>query len=313
MSLRVLFAGTPEFAVPCLQAVVDAGHQVVAVYSQPDRPKGRGRKLQFSPVKQLAVELGLPVRQPEKFAGEAQIQQIAEDQVDLLIVVAYGQILPEVVLNQPRFGAVNVHASLLPRWRGAAPIHRAIIEGDRQTGITVMQMDAGLDTGPMLLQSFCDIRLDDTTGTLHGRMAELGAQCLVRSLSQLETGDVESIPQPVAGMTYAKKIDKSEAHIDWARSAVEIDRQVRGLNPAPMAYSYLAGERIKVVNCRLSELTISAQPGEVVGVEPSGLSVATGSGVLLVTQLQPAGGKSMAVRDFLNSRQVVLGEKFRDS
>ena len=310
MSLKILFAGTPAFAAPSLQALVDAGHQVTAVYCQPDRPKGRGRKLLFSPVKRLALELGLSVRQPEQFAGDDQLQLIAEDQADLLIVVAYGQILPEVVLNKPRFGAVNVHASLLPRWRGAAPIHRAIINGDEQTGITVMQMDAGLDTGPMLLQHTLAIRPNETTGQLHDRLAELGAQCLVTSVGQIEDGSVEATPQPDNGMTYAKKVDKLEARIVWAASAQQIDRQIRGLNPVPMAYSFLSDERLKMVGSQLSALSVDAVPGEIVEVGPSGLSVATGDGVLLLTHLQPAGGKSMSVKDFLNSRQVVAGQFF---
>ena len=310
MSLKVLFAGTPEFAVPSLQALVDAGHQVVAVYCQPDRPKGRGRKLQPSPVKQLALKLGLSVRQPEKFAGEDQLQFIAEDQADILVVVAYGQILPESVLNKPRFGSVNVHASLLPRWRGAAPIHRAIINGDEQTGITVMQMDAGLDTGPMLLQESCVIGVNETTGQLHDRLAKLGAECLVKSVGQIEGGCVEATPQPEMGMTYAKKIDKSEAQIEWGSVALEINRLIRGLNPVPMAYSFLSGERIKVVGSQLSDVPVDAAPGEIVKVDPSGLSVATGDGVLVLTQLQPAGSKSMAVRDFLNSRQLMVGQCF---
>ena len=310
MSLRIVFAGTPEFAVPSLQALVDAGHQVVAVYCQPDRPKGRGRKLLLSPVKQLALKLGLPVRQPEKFAGDVQLQLIAEDQADILVVVAYGQILPEVVLNKPRFGSVNVHASLLPRWRGAAPIHRAIINGDEQTGITVMQMDAGLDTGPMLLQESCVIGLNETTGQLHDRLAKLGAECLVKSVSQIEGGRVEATPQPEMGMTYAKKVEKSEARIVWDNPALAINRQIRGLNPVPMAYSFLSGERIKIVGSQLSDVPVDAAPGEVVKVDPSGLSVATGDGVLVLTQLQPAGSKSMAVRDFLNSRQLVVGQCF---
>ena len=235
MTLKIVFAGTPDFAVPSLQALVDSGHQVIAVYCQPDRPKGRGRKLQFSAVKQAALRLGLPVRQPEKFSGEVQLQQIIEDKADLLVVVAYGQILPEAVLNQPRFGSVNVHASLLPRWRGAAPIHRAIIEGDQQTGITVMQMDAGLDTGAMLLKSATAIQPAETTGGLHDRLARLGADSLVTVVNQFEAGSVEVTPQPEIGMTYARKIDKSEALIDWSRSASEIDRQIRGLSPVPMA------------------------------------------------------------------------------
>ena len=279
----------------------------MAVYTQPDRPRGRGRKLRHSEVKQAALELGLSVRQPEKFAGEDELQRISDDQVDILVVVAYGQILPIGVLQQPRFGAVNVHASLLPRWRGAAPIQRALLSGDDETGITLMQMEAGLDTGPMLLQRSCVIEPDDSTGTLQRRLARLGADCLIEGLSLMAKGPFNAVTQSESGVTYAHKISKSEANIDWDAPSAVIDRQIRAFNPIPGAFSHLSGERIKILACELTNVVSPDQPGILVEVGPSRLGISTADTDVRVTEIQPAGGKPMAVKDFLNARELVVG------
>jgi len=281
----------------------------MAVYTQPDRPRGRGRKLRPSEVKQAALELGVPVRQPEKFSGAEQLQLISKDRADLLVVIAYGQILPAEVLAQPRLGAVNVHASLLPRWRGAAPIQRALLSGDQQTGITLMKMDAGLDTGPMLLQKTCSIKLDDTTGTLQHRLASVGAKCLVEGLELMTWGELRAIDQPAEGITYAHKIQKSEANIDWATPAETIDRQIRAFNPVPAAFSYLSGQRIKILACEVTSVAAQAEPGTLVDIDPAGLGIATADSVIRITRIQAAGGKPMMVRDFLNAHELIVGTR----
>jgi methionyl-tRNA formyltransferase len=295
--------------VPSLQALDAAGHAIIAVYTQPDRPRGRGRSLRPSAVKQLALALNLPVRQPEKFAEE-QSQQMAADRADLLVVVAFGQILPLSVLQLPRFGAVNVHASLLPRWRGAAPVQRALLSGDQQTGITLMQMDAGLDTGPMLLQKAMQVQDDDTAGILQDRLAQLGARCLIGGLAEMAAGQLTAVVQPDTGMTYAHKIEKTEANIDWSLPANTIDRQVRAFNPVPGAFSYLAQERIKFLTCEMTTTPVSAGPGTLIEVSAEGLGIATADRMVRMTRIQPAGGRPMAVKDFLNARNLEPGVKF---
>lgn len=265
--------------------------------------------MQPSAVKQAALEMGLAVRQPEKFAGLEQQQILTQDQADVLVVVAYGQILPAAVLSAPRLGAVNVHASLLPRWRGAAPIQRAILSGDQQTGITLMQMEAGLDTGPMLLQKSCPIHEDETAGELQDRLAQLGAECLLEGLALLEAGTAVPVRQPETGITYAHKINKSEADINWQATTETIDRQIRGFNPVPAAFTFLAGNRLKIFACEPGELAGSAEPGTVVEVSRAGIAVATADGVIRITELQPAGGKPMAAADFINSQQLVIGTR----
>ena len=295
--------------MPSLRALVQAGHSVLAVYTQPDRPRGRGRKLLPSAVKLTALELGLPVRQPEKFAGAEQLRLVNDDRADLLLVVAYGQILPAAVLALPNFGALNVHASLLPRWRGAAPIQRALLNGDSLTGITLMQMEAGLDTGPMLLQKACAIQPDDTSGSLERRLADIGAACLVEGLEQLATDQIKPVIQPAEGITYAHKINKSEANIDWAVSALSIDRQIRAFNPTPAAFSFLGGQRIKILAGELTGSTEQAEPGTLVEVTRAGLGIATADGVIRITRIQAAGGKPMAVKDFLNAHTVTVGTR----
>ena len=288
--MRVIFMGTPEFSVPALQSIVEAGHQVVAVYSQPPRAAGRGQKPRPSPVQAAAEALGLPVRVPERLRGPAEQAEFAELSADVAVVVAYGLILPQPVLDAPRLGCLNIHASLLPRWRGAAPIHRAIMAGDTETGVAIMQMEAGLDTGPVLAEARCPIGPEETTSDLHDRLAAMGAVLIADVLHRLP---LPSRPQPESGVTYAAKIDKAEAQVDWTRPAVEIDRQIRGLSPFPGAWCEVAGERVKLLRSRLSEG--SGAPGQVLG----GFAVACGEGAIEVLEAQRAGKKPMAAGELL--------------
>ncbi len=310
--MRIVFAGTPEFAARHLQVLLDAGQPIVAVYTQPDRPAGRGQKLMPSPVKQLATQHGIPVLQPATLRDPAAQAELAALAPDLLLVVAYGLILPQAVLDIPRLGCVNSHASLLPRWRGAAPIQRAVEAGDRESGVTVMRMEAGLDTGPMLLKVRTPIADDDTGGSLHDRLAELGAQALLQAVDGLAAGSLVDEIQDDALATYARKLDKDEARLDWTRPAVELERQVRAFNPWPVCHSTLAGEPLKVLAARLGEG--HGQPGEILAASREGLSVACGEGVLLLTRLQLPGGKPLDFADHYNSRRerflpgTVLGQ-----
>ena len=292
--MRLAFAGTPDFAVPALDALVAAGHDVAAVYTQPDRPAGRGRHLQPSPVAQRAAALKLAVRQPVKLTAEA-VEGLRELAVDALVVVAYGLILPAGVLAAPRLGCFNIHASLLPRWRGAAPIQRAVLAGDAESGVTIMRMDAGLDTGPMLLREALPIAPGMTAGELHDALAPLGARLMVQALEQLARGTARETPQPADGVTYAKKISKDEARLDWSRPAEELARAVRGYNPAPVAWTELDGERVRVFRAAAGPAA-SGAPGAIVGADASGIRVTTGSGTLLVTELQWPGGKPMSAQ-----------------
>ncbi len=296
--------------MPSLKALLEAGHRVAAVYTQPDRPSGRGRKLTASAVKQAAIDWGLEVRQPEKLSGEEQLQLIQRDQADLLVVVAYGQILSAEILQAPRLGAVNVHASLLPRWRGAAPIQRAIQAGDKQTGITIMQMDEGLDTGPMLLQADCAISPTETGGALHDRLSILGAATLTRALQGWSAGVLKPEPQPEAGVTYAKKLSKAEANIDWFQDVASIDRMIRAFDPFPVAFTFLNGERIRIFAANQSAIPSDASPGTVVAVQGDGIGVATGTHLLWLRSLQPEGKRRMSVGDFLNARELQPGNSF---
>ena len=288
--MRVVFMGTPEFSVPVLEALARA-HEVVCVYSQPPRPAGRGKKDRPSPVQAKAEELGLPVRHPISLKGAEAQAEFAALGADVAVVVAYGLILPQAVLDAPRHGCLNIHASLLPRWRGAAPIHRAIMAGDTETGICIMQMEAGLDTGPVLLREATPIGAAETTGALHDRLSVMGARLILQTLNRL----AELVPQsqPDAGVTYASKIDKAEARIDWSRPAVEVDRLIRGLSPHPGAWCEVAGERVKLLASRLAEG--QGAPGEVLG----GLRIACGSGAVEVTLAQREGKRAMAPEDFL--------------
>ncbi|MBS0356629.1 MAG: methionyl-tRNA formyltransferase [Proteobacteria bacterium] len=305
--MKVAFAGTPEFAAAALQAILAAGFEVPLVLTQPDRPAGRGMQLQPSPVKQVAVDAGIPVHQPEKLRTPEQQAPLAEAGVDVLVVAAYGIILPQAVLDLPRYGCLNIHASLLPRWRGAAPIHRAIEAGDAETGITIMQMDAGLDTGPMLLKRSTAIESDDTTGSLHDRLAALGAELIVDALRALPDG-LTATPQPADGVTYAAKIGKAEATVDWTRPATEIERAIRAFNPFPGALGTYQGTPIKLWRARA--IDASGAPGEVLMAEGAGVIVACGEGALCITELQKPGGKRLAAADFVRGTAIAVGSRF---
>ena len=302
-SLRLVFAGTPEFSVPCLEACRASGADVVAVYTQPDRPAGRGRKLTPGPVKQAALAAGITVEQPESLKS-AEVQQVlAGYRPDLLVVVAYGLILPRKVLAIPRLGCWNVHASLLPRWRGAAPIQRAILAGDEESGVDLMQMEAGLDTGPVLLQRRTPIRRDDTGGSLHDRLAALGAELLAEGLRRTAAGEaMPAKPQPEDGVTYAHKLDKSEATLDFSRAAIELERQVRAFDPWPVAEGAIAGEMLRIHAAHAIVRDHHAEPGQVLAAGREGIELACGSGVLCITAVQRAGGKQIRAADYLNSR-----------
>ena len=309
MSLRILFAGTPEFSVPPLRALLASGHSVVGVYTQPDRPAGRGRQVAVSPVKAVALEHGLPVHQPVSFKSLEDVAALAAVGADLMVVVAYGLLLPQRILDAPRLGCVNIHASLLPRWRGAAPIQRAVLAGDAETGITIMQMEAGLDTGPMLLVRRLPIAPDETGGSLHDRLSVLGAEALMEALLGIEAGTLAPRPQDDALATYAKKLQKAEALIDWALPAPAIERQVRAFNPWPVAETRLDGEALRVWRAQAIEGQGGAA-GAVVAVSRDGIDVATGDGRLRILELQPPGRRVMSARDFLNARDlsgVLLG------
>ena len=301
--MRIVFAGTPEFAVPALDALVQAGHDVAAVYTQPDRPAGRGRKLHATAVAERADALKLPVKKPERL-DEAAIAALRSLEPEAMVVVAYGLILPQAVLDIPRFGCLNIHASLLPRWRGAAPIQRAILAGDTETGVTIMQMDAGLDTGPMLLQERVAIAPDLDAGGLHDLLAPIGARRVVDALAQLAKGALAPVPQPAAGATYAKKIGKAEARLDWSRPALELSRQIRAFNPAPVAWTELDGERVRVFRARASSFALQAAPGTVVSATPESILVATGQGALAITGLQWPGGRVLKAAEAVAGRSL---------
>ncbi len=288
--MKITFMGTPEFAVPVLEALV-ARHEVVAVYSQPPRPAGRGKQDRLTPVHQRAVALGLPVRTPASLRSIHAQQDFAALPHDVAVVVAYGLILPQAVLDAPRRGCLNIHASLLPRWRGAAPIHRAIMAGDAETGVCIMQMDAGLDTGPVLLRATTPIGPTDTTEDLHDRLSQMGARLILEALAQTETLTPQA--QPDDGVTYAAKIDKSEARIDWTRPAVQVDRLIRGLSPFPGAWCEMAGERVKLLRARLADG--QGQPGQVLG----GMTIACGTGAVAVTLAQREGKRAAPADTFL--------------
>ncbi|MGD1020422.1 MAG: methionyl-tRNA formyltransferase [Verrucomicrobiia bacterium] len=301
--MRILFMGTAELAVPCFEAVAKMpGHEVVAVVTQPDRPKGRDLKPSAPPVKVAAERLGLPAQQPLKILEPGAIVAMKAAQPDLVIVVAYGQILPKSLLEIPRLGCVNVHTSLLPRWRGAAPIQYAILHGDRETGVTTMYMDEHMDTGDIILQRSEPIRADDTSATLHERLAKLGAELLVETVAQIATGKAPRAKQDGTRATYAKKIAKEDGRIDWTRSAIEIERQVRAFNPWPSAYTQLGGLLVKIWKAEVVE-SVTGKPGEIL----PDFVVVTGCGGLRVLELQPANSKRMAVDAFLRGHPVKPG------
>ena len=299
--MRIVFAGTPEFAAQHLQALLDAGCEVVAVYTQPDRPAGRGQKLAPSPVKQLALQHAIPVYHPQTLRDPAAQAELAALNADLMVVVAYGLILPQAVLDLPRLGCINSHASLLPRWRGAAPIQRAIQAGDSESGVTVMRMEAGLDTGPMLLEVRTPIGADDTGGSLHDRLAALGSQAVVEAVAALEAGALPGQVQDDSLATYAHKLNKDEARIDWSRPAVELERLVRAFHPWPICHSTLADATLKIHGAQL--VAAQGAPGQILAASKEGLTVACGEGALLLTRLQLPGGKPLNFADLYNSRR----------
>ena len=312
-AMRVAFAGTPEFARVALQALHQAGHELLLVLTQPDRPAGRGMKLQASPVKQFALDHGLPLAQPRslrlegKFADDAAVARSALVDADpeMMVVAAYGLILPPWTLALPRLGCLNIHGSLLPRWRGAAPIQRAIEAGDSRTGITIMQMDAGLDTGDMLLTEATDITADDSTATLHDRLAAMGARRVVQALALAQQGALQPQKQPSDGATYASKIDKAEATIDWQQPAAVLERRIRAFDPFPGCSTTLAGQPLKLWRARV--LAGEGTPGRVLATETGRLVVACGQGALEVLELQQAGGRRIAARDFLLRQSLGSG------
>jgi methionyl-tRNA formyltransferase len=316
--LKLVFAGTPEFAAVALAQLHAAGHDIALVLSQPDRPAGRGMKLHPSPVKQFALNHGMAVAQPRslrldgKFPEEAAVarQALEAARADAMVVAAYGLILPQWVLDVPRLGCFNIHASLLPRWRGAAPIHRAIEAGDTVTGVTIMQMDSGLDTGDMLLARSLPILPSDTTGSLHDRLAELGGQLMVQALAQAAAGKLQAVPQPTEGITYASKIDKAEALIDWAQPAQVITRRVRAFNSFPGASTLLGGEVLKIWAAEACEGTPRDAPpvGAILAIEPDGIVVAALDSIVRITQLQRPGGKRLSSAEFLRGCPLQIGQ-----
>ena len=308
--MKIIFAGTPPFSTPALEALADAGHEIELVLTQPDRPAGRGMKTAPSAVKLLAQEHKFALLQPESLKQAELHTRLAEAGADVMVVVAYGLILPLAVLNIPKFGCLNIHASLLPRWRGAAPIERAILAGDRETGITIMQMDQGLDTGAILLQRPIPITQDDTAQTLRDKLASLGARCIVEALTHLQRRTPLAIPQNEFGVTYAPKLEKHEAEIDWRSSAESISRAVRAFNPYPGAHSWVHGISIKIWQASIAADT-GGEPGEIVAIERRGIIVASGEGALVLEIVQKSGGKKMSATSFLAGYPLQPGDRFK--
>jgi methionyl-tRNA formyltransferase len=307
--MRVIFAGTPEFSVGILEVLNQAEHELVGIYCQPDRPKGRGRVLTACPVKQKALELNLPVFQPESLKDKTVQQQLSALNADVMVVVAYGQILPKAVLDTPKYGCLNIHASLLPRWRGAAPIQRAIISGDKQTGIGIMQMNEGLDTVDILLEKTCDILESDTAQSLHNKLAILGAQGITTALTNLNT--LLPIVQNEDGATYAKKLSKDEAWIDWNKTAVEINQQIRAFNPYPIAQANASSDKFESKVLRILSACVMGEkyhqkPGEIIEYSKGVCIVATGDGALSLEKVQLAGKKAVDIKDFTNAYTLTI-------
>jgi len=306
--MNLVFAGTPDFSVPALEALIAAGHRIAAVYTQPDRPAGRGRQLAMSAIKTCALAHRLEVRQPATLKTEAEAEALRALRPDAMIVIAYGLILPPAILSIPVYGCINVHASLLPRWRGAAPIQRAIEAGDPVTGVTIMQMEAGLDTGPMLATAETPIDADDTGASLHDRLSAMGARLLVDTLVQRERGNVIPRLQDNARATYAAKLNKGEAHIDWTADAALIARRIRAFNPWPVAHTTLDGKPLRLWHARVVTSAEGAlEPGTVLTADGDGIRVQCGHGVLNITQLQGEGGKALDARAYLNGRPLPPG------
>ncbi|WP_300005382.1 methionyl-tRNA formyltransferase [uncultured Cedecea sp.] len=302
-SLRIIFAGTPDFAARHLDALLSCEHQIVGVFTQPDRPAGRGKKLMPSPVKVLAETHNIPVFQPASLRQAENQQQVADLNADIMVVVAYGLILPKAVLDMPRLGCINVHGSLLPRWRGAAPIQRSLWAGDSETGVTIMQMDVGLDTGAMLHKLACAIEAEDTSATLYDKLAGLGPQGLLETLQQLARGTAQPEIQDDSLATYAEKLSKEEARIDWSLSAEQLERCIRAFNPWPMSWLEIDSQPLKIWSASVIATPTDAQPGTILSVSKQGIQVATGEGILNLESLQPAGKKAMTAQDLLNSRR----------
>ena len=303
--MRVIFAGTPEFAAVALRAVIAADHEVALVLTRPDRPAGRGMSLQPSPVKRLAMENAIEVFQPLTLKEPSAQQRIAAVGADVMVVAAYGLIVPQIVLDMPRFGCINIHASLLPRWRGAAPIQRALLAGDAESGVCIMQMEAGLDTGPVLLRAASAIATDDNAATLHDRLAGLGAQLIVEVLDKLP---LPAEAQPATGLTYAHKIEKQEALIDWSKDAQALDRHIRAFNPFPGAQAQYGGQTVKL--WRAEPVVGAGEKGLILSVDRNRIVVACGSGALAVSELQKAGGRRLPVREFLAGHPLKAGDRF---
>ncbi|MDB1122565.1 methionyl-tRNA formyltransferase [Vibrio algarum] len=301
-SLRIVFAGTPDFAARHLAALLSSEHEVIAVYTQPDRPAGRGKKLTASPVKNIALEHDIDVYQPENFKSDEAKKQLAELNADIMVVVAYGLLLPQQILDTPRLGCINVHGSILPRWRGAAPIQRSIWAGDEETGVTIMQMDIGLDTGDMLKISKLPIEATDTSSSMYEKLAGLGPNALVDCLAEIVTSKATPIKQDDALANYAKKLSKEEAKIDWSQDAESIERCIRAFNPWPMSYFSVADSNIKVWQGRVENIANDKEAGTILKADKTGIYIATGNKVLILEQIQVPGKKAMSVQDVLNSR-----------
>ena len=306
MTMRIIFAGTPEFARVALADIIASGHTVVAVLTQPDRPSGRGMKLLPSPVKQLAVDHGIQVLQPQTLKHPVVQEQLKNLHADLMVVAAYGLLLPQAVLDLPRLGCINIHASLLPRWRGAAPIHRAIEAGDKATGICIMQMDAGLDTGGILLSESLPILADDSCGSLHDKLAQLGGQLTVHALQRLESGLLTAMPQASSGVTYAAKVRKEEGLLNWNDDALALERRIRAFNPFPGAYCHSQGQLLKI--WRAQVLGVAGTPGTLLSVSDSEIVVACGRKALKLLELQLPGGKRLSTADFLRGHALNVGD-----
>lgn len=302
-SLKIIFAGTPDFAARHLDALLSSGHQIVGVFTQPDRPAGRGNKLTASPVKQLAEQHNIPVFQPKSLRPVENQQLVAQLEADVMVVVAYGLILPEAVLKMPRLGCINVHGSLLPRWRGAAPIQRSLWAGDADTGVTIMQMDVGLDTGDMLYKLSCPIEASDTSATLYDKLANLGPAGMLATLTQLAEGSATPEVQNEDLVSYAEKLSKEEARLDWSLSAAQLERCIRAFNPWPVSYFIIDEQPVKVWKASVLPAVHNRQPGEILQADKQGIQVVTADGVLNIEELQPAGKKAMKAQDLLNSRR----------
>jgi len=309
--LKVIYAGTPDFAVPALQALIDSEHEVVAVYTQPDRPAGRGRKLTPSPVKKVALDNEIPVLQPLNFKADEDKQTLIDLDADLMVVAAYGLILPKAILDAPRLGCINIHASILPRWRGAAPIQRSILAGDKETGITIMQMDIGLDTGDMLSKSVCEITDDMTASQLHDQLMAMGGKALMAVMPSIEAQELKPVKQDESLVTYAEKLQKAEAKIDWQQSAETIARTVRAFNAWPVTQTTYNDQVMRIWQAKALPDKTTAEPGLIIAVQKKSFQVATGDGVLEVTEIQMPGKKPMPVAAFLNAHDpsgVLLGQ-----